>query len=670
MTYGTTYYISAVAGDNDGSGNVDLTDPCLSVSAGTPVTWYALPTVTANASATTVCSGSPVTLTGSGATSYSWDNGVTDGVSFTPTSTTTYTVTGTDANGCTGTDNVLVTVNPSPTFTITSTNPTTCGGNGTIVYNGLLANTTYNVGYDDNGTTQSPVSLTTNGSGQISLSLPAGTYSNFVVELNGCSSTDNSTVSLNDPVAFTISTSVIDESCSGTNGEITITANGASNPINYSIDNGSNYVTNNVFTGLPAGTYNIAVQDGSNCQAFTQATINNIPGPAITNVSSTDASCAAANDGSISITATGSGLMYDLNGGTPQSSNTFSGLAPGTYTVNVDNGTCSVSQSVTVGVAAPLSFTVTTVDETCAGSADGEISVTATGSSLMYDLDGGTPQASNVFNGLSAGTYNVNVTYGSGCISTQSVTINAASPMTVTKSVTDAACGQNNGEITLTVNGGTPPYTYSWSHDTALNSQTATGLTGGNYVFTVTSGACSVTDSAVVNGGNNNMIVYAHALDVSCKGEADGYAVVDSIVGGNPPYNYMWDNGIDNISIANLTENIYQVTVTDQSGCKATKNTVVGYTTEDCLDIFTAISPNSDGENDTWTIKGIHSYDNANVKIFNRWGSLIYESDDYQNDWDGEYKAKPLPAGVYFYIITLEKNGEVESFEGSLTIIR
>ncbi|MGV6860398.1 MAG: M43 family zinc metalloprotease, partial [Putridiphycobacter sp.] len=80
MVYGTTYYISAIAGDNDGGGSVDQTDACLSVSSGTPVTWFDTPTIVANASTTTVCSGDPVTLTGSGGVSYLWDNGVTDGV--------------------------------------------------------------------------------------------------------------------------------------------------------------------------------------------------------------------------------------------------------------------------------------------------------------------------------------------------------------------------------------------------------------------------------------------------------------------------------------------------------------------------------------------------------------------------------------------------------------
>src|SRR5690606_14205211 len=84
-------------------------------SASRTVTVHPLPTVTANATSTSVCAGTQVTLTGGGASSYTWNNGVTDGVAFTPTATTTYPVTGTSANNCQNTAQVTVTVNPLPT---------------------------------------------------------------------------------------------------------------------------------------------------------------------------------------------------------------------------------------------------------------------------------------------------------------------------------------------------------------------------------------------------------------------------------------------------------------------------------------------------------------------------------------------------------------------------
>jgi gliding motility-associated-like protein len=601
MTYGTTYYISAISGDDSGGGVVDLNDACLKVAAGTPVTWYDNPTVVANATATSICAGDPVTLTGSGASTYTWDNGVTDGSAFNPTSTTNYTVTGTDANGCSGTDNITVTVNPVPSFTVSSTDPTTCGGNdGSIVLTGLQSGQSYQVTYADNGSNVGPSAMTANGSGVITISgLSAGSYSNFVVDNSGCSSTDNSNVSLSDPASFTISTTVVDETCSSSNGEITITANGASNPIQYSIDNGTSYVSNSLFTGLSAGTYNIAVQDGSGCQSFAQATIVNTPGPSITSVNTTDA--------------------------------------------------------------------------TCNGDTDGTITITATGTSLNYDLDGGTAQATNSFTGLSAGTYTVNVVDGNGCTASQSATINEPSAISVTPTVTDAACGGANGEISLSVSGGNSPYSYSWTHDATLTTSTAQNLAGGSYDYTVSDvNGCSTNGSANVAGGSNNIEVYVSSVNVSCKGESDGYAVVDSVVGGNPPFSYSWDNGVDDLSITNIPENIYTVTVTDGSGCEKTKAIAITYDAETCLDVHNAISPNGDGQNDTWVVTGIKGYDEAKVAIFNRWGALLFESDNYDNDWKGTYKGKDLPAGIYYFIVTVKNQSDEEPtvLKGSITIIR
>src|SRR5690606_6156309 len=114
-----THHVSLVVTDANGT---DSTSVAITVNPA--------PTVVANATNTTICSGDPVTLTGSGASSYTWDNGVTDGVAFNPTTTTTYTVTGTDANGCSATDQITVTVNncSQPTASFSASSLTVCVG--------------------------------------------------------------------------------------------------------------------------------------------------------------------------------------------------------------------------------------------------------------------------------------------------------------------------------------------------------------------------------------------------------------------------------------------------------------------------------------------------------------------------------------------------------------
>jgi gliding motility-associated-like protein len=184
-----------------------------------------LPTIDAGVDQT-VCNGENVILTANNINSatLSWDNSITDAVTFTPIlGTTNYTVTAT-LLGCISTDNVDVIVNPIPTFTIASTNPTTCNGTeGTITISGLDANTAYDVTYLD-VITQGPNTLNSDASGDIILSnLNAGAYTNFAVSLLGCFPIDNSIANLADPTAPIINAGVDQTICEP--NQVTLTAN-------------------------------------------------------------------------------------------------------------------------------------------------------------------------------------------------------------------------------------------------------------------------------------------------------------------------------------------------------------------------------------------------------------------------------------------------------------
>ncbi|MCR9172763.1 MAG: lamin tail domain-containing protein [bacterium] len=122
----TSYYVTA---------SVTGGTTCQSAATQVDITFNAPPAVVANATATAVCEGENVTLTGSGADTYAWDNGVTDGVAFAATTTTTYTVTGTDQFGCTGVDSVEITVTPAPATTLAA-QPTVCDSDAAFTLSG------------------------------------------------------------------------------------------------------------------------------------------------------------------------------------------------------------------------------------------------------------------------------------------------------------------------------------------------------------------------------------------------------------------------------------------------------------------------------------------------------------------------------------------------------
>ena len=314
MTYGTTYYISSVVGNDAGGGTVDLGDPCLSVSAGTPVTWYDLPTVDAGVDQT-VCENATVTVSGSGATSYSWDNGVTNGIGFTATTTTTYTVTGTDVNGCQNTDAMTVTVNTAPTIdagvdqTVCAGDMVTLSGSGGVSY-------TWDNGVTDG--TAFAASATT-------------TYTVTSADGAGCTNTDMVTVTVN--ALPTVDAGVDQSVCSGE--MVTLSGAGA---VTYVWDNGVTDGT--AFSALSTTTYTVTGTDANNCSNTDMVTVTVTDGPTIMGVITHDD---GTTNGAIDATITGGAAPYTISWDNAETTEDITDLAAGDYTITVTDANGCVS---------------------------------------------------------------------------------------------------------------------------------------------------------------------------------------------------------------------------------------------------------------------------------------------------------------------------------------
>ena len=138
-------------------------------------------------------------------------------------------------------------------------------------------------------------------------------------------------------------------------------------------------------------------------------------------------------------------------------------------------------------------------------------------------------------------------------------------------------------------------------------------------------------------------------------------------VSGTAPFNYQWSNGATTQEVTGLIEGNYQVTVTDANNCIGNETISIENDGDNCFNIPAGFTPNSDGTNDTWNIRGSENYPEMTVEVFNRWGTLIFSSTGYNEQWDGTYNGKELPSAVYYYIITL--NEEI-NYSGSITIFR
>ncbi len=349
----------------------------------------------------------------------------------------------------------------------------------------------------------------------------------------------------------------------GSNGAISISVTGGSAPYTYLWNNGA--VTQNR-TGLVAGTYTVTVTDGNGCTGTASATITQPTSIAVA-VTPTAATCAGSN-GSATVTPTGGTAPYTYAWSTGGTTQTITGLVPGTYSVTVTsaNGCTAIGNTVVSGPT-PVTLSLTSTAATCAGN-NGTATVTAAGGSSPFTYlwsNGGTTSA---ISGLSGGTYNVTVTSANTCTATGSVLVAGGVPLSLQTSTTLAGCGQSNGGVTLTVSGGTTPYTYLWSN--GRTTQNNTGVAAGTFSVTVTAAnGCTATTTATVNNIGGATASISNTVNVTCFNGNNGNLAV-GVSGGTTPYTYAWSNGGNTASIGNLTAGTYTVTVTDAGGCIVT----------------------------------------------------------------------------------------------------
>ena len=183
-------------------------------------------------------------------------------------------------------------------------------------------------------------------------------------------------------------------------------------------------------------------------------------------------------------------------------------------------------------------------------------------------------QATQTATGLIASVYSITITDDNGCIATDSIEITEPSILTATIAiVSNVSCkGINDGEVVVSVTGGTPQYTYLWDNDSTQTSDTASALYAGIHSVLITDTmGCDTTISDTVTEPGILVAIIDSTINVSCKGDSTGAAVI-SVTGGTSPYTYMWDdpNIQTNSQATSLPAGTYNVTVTDTLGCDTT----------------------------------------------------------------------------------------------------
>ncbi len=494
----------------------------------------------ANGSATATATG------GTGAITFKWSNGQTTATA-TGLNVGTYSVTATDANGCSKETSVNIVTKANFSVSISKTDAS-CGssnGSATVTASGTTGTVSYL--WSTNATTSSISNL------------PAGTYSVTVTDGTGCSNSASTTV--NAVGNLSIALTKTDASCGITNGIISVTVLTGTAPYKYAWSNGAKTATINL---LAAGTYSVTVTDANSCTAVQSAAINS--GSSLTvNLSNNNVSCFGGNDGQATVMVQGGSTPYKYNWSNGGLTATIGGLVAGTYSVTVsDNFGCSNTGGIiTVTQPTQLNVNVSTTNNSC-GAPSGSATASVSGGTAPYTYKWSNGATSSSISNLSGGTYTVSVFDAKGCSVIANATVNSVGNLSTSISKTDATCGNPNGTATVSVLTGTAPYKYAWSNGAITAA--ITGLAAGTYSVTVSdANNCTSVQTAVISAGSN-LTISITANNVSCYGGNNGQATV-AVQGGTQPYKFIWSNGATVNTIVNLIAGNYAVTVTDYAGC-------------------------------------------------------------------------------------------------------
>lgn len=593
----------------------------------------------------TICSGTAITLSGSGAVSYTWNNGVADGVSFTPTVTQTYEVTGTSGVGCTDTESITVTVVSGPTVTASAGLTTVCAGTPVS----LSASGADVYSWDNGGGAGSTVIVTPNITTDYTVT---GTQTS-----TNCTDASVITITVNPlPSVVAISTPN-DTLCLGEN--LTLTGSGAST---YSWNNG--VIDGIIFTpSLGQVQYILTGTDLNNCVNRDTVNVRVTQPPTIGALGPLGALCSGDP---ATLTGTGATTYVWDNGVVDGVSFT----PPNTqlYTVigtDANNCTGTASIQLTVNQSPNVSaFSSAGGNSLCEGDT---LTLTATGNGQSYSWDNNVQDASPFIPSVGTNVYIVTATSANSCTSQASVTVVVNEQEDATITPLESLCGDVEIQtlIGVTPNG-------LWQGLGIINSATgefdaSIAGEGSHEIIYTTTGICNDADTISIEVFQE-LIVNTYG-DSVCFGDMDGNIRVE-VIQGVEPYSFLWATEETTPSLSNIGEGVYQVFVQDANNCIKDIDVIV-FTTEVCnYHVFlpNIFSPNGDGINDELLVRG-KGFESLEFFIFDRWGNKMFESTDKEKGWDGTNSGKKVAAGVYVYYVSIKYfDGSVITKEGNVSV--
>jgi gliding motility-associated-like protein len=565
------------------------------------------------------------------------------------------------------------------------------GGNGAITYEL----------YDNNGGNPILVSFQTDDpTFEVT---QGGEYYGVLIDEVGCS-VQTDILALAEPNPLVISqTSFTDILCANNGGAICINVSGGNPPYNVTaqMPDGNLINLNNpdCLSGIQCsngnGTVIINASDSQGCETSYSAEFS-CPSPLNANIAVTNLSCNGSNNGVLNVAVSGGTGPYSalvsgngLNLPFPNFNQSVEveNLSAGNYTIGItDNLGCFVVLNATIAQPAPLTVSASSIAPSCEEACNGSISLSASGGTGPYSfilLQDGQPVPTE---NLCEGIYIAQVIDANNCTAQVDVTLVAnLSTLGLSATADDLTCfGLCDSEVEFNASGGEAPYSFTLfqNGETIFNSD----LCDGNYIAVVTDAVgCTAQDNVIIDTPNP-LTGFVLQADSICEYDLEGninYAgvlCVSDVGGGTPGYSYSLEGGPsqNEACFDQLAAGNYEITIEDENGCTREVSGSIPVVNDPNHPLYpicfpniiipNIFSPNGDnssegGTNEFFFIDGLQAYPNSKIRIFNRWGNLVFESDNYKNNWD----ANESEDGVYFY--TLEVN-ILGSFSGTVTVVR
>ncbi|RLB99562.1 MAG: hypothetical protein DRI57_33425, partial [Deltaproteobacteria bacterium] len=622
------------------------------------------PTITAAPSS--ICEGNSTTLTAGNVpagSTYNWSTGSTlNPLNVTPAATTSYQVTATDGNGCTGTATVSVTVNPNPIITATANPTAICvGASSTISATTSVGGTTYNwngLGAGANHTV-SPATTTT--------------YTVTGTTANGCTGTTTVDVSVNpNPVISAVANP--DSICSGSNS--TLIASSSIVSTSYTWSNGATTTNTQSVSPTINTTYTVTGTTANGCTGTATVSVYLKPDilPILTATSS--AICLGdSTDISVSNIPNGTSFLWSNSSTTnpitviPSTTTTYAVTAT---TIEGCTGTTTVQITVN-----PLPQIQVSNDTACNGDIG---SLLASGAS-SYLWNNSTTVNPLTDNPSVTTIYTVTGTDVNGCSSTGQGEIYIVDPPILVLSSIDAHCNQSDGSASVVASGGTGVYTYSWNTTPISTTSTVNNVPPGIYSVTVTDNGCTSVSS--VNVGNILGPIAAFVANPTEAEINENILFTDLSIGA---ISWNWSFGDWGTSIlqhpthAYTSQGIYDVWlyVEDNYGCRDSTTTRIIINTLFTIYIPNAFSPDGNGVNEIFIPSGVGiDEDRYVMQIYDRWGNRVFETTDIGIGWDGNIEGQEISemdkmSAVFVYYVKLYEDGTDVSHEyrGTITLLK